>query len=129
MRSYLLITQVPSAVLFFYLGVIRIITPYDELASNHEWVRCCAPQVVTLIGVIELTSALGLLLYPLTHRYVEVTIISTFGLAILMLGAATVQLRLGVLWVALYDIILMAHFLILTRGCIREARVSEAERC
>ena len=128
MRSYLLITQVPSAVLFFYLGVIRIITPYDELASYHEWVSCCAPQVVKLIGVIELMSALGLLLYPLTHRYVEITIISTFGLAILMLGAATVQLRLGDLWVALYDIILMAHFLILTRSCIREARVSEAER-
>ena len=128
MRSYLLITQVPSAVLFFYLGVIRIITPYDELASNHEWVRCCSPQVVTLIGAIELTSALGLLLYPLTRRYVEVTIISAFGLAILMLGAATVQLRLGDLWVALYDMILMTHFLLLTGVRIRELRMNEAER-
>lgn len=88
------ILQFLLAFAFVAAGVTKLVTPTVKLRRRMAWVESFNPLLIKLIGALELLGGLGLFLPPIVAFVPTVfTLLSAFGLAVMMLGAIVVHLR------------------------------------
>ena len=93
MNIVLWIVQVLLALVFLLAGIMKATQPIDRLAARMGWVRDFGPQIVRLIGVLEILGAVGLLLPALTGIWPWLTPLAAVGLVLTMIGAMLTHAR------------------------------------
>lgn len=93
MNVLLWIVQGLLAAMFLIAGITKATQPRDKLAAQLPWVNDFSTPVVRLIGIAELTGALGLILPAATGIATVLTPLAATGLAVIMLGAIGVHAR------------------------------------
>ncbi len=79
---------------FVAAGVTKLVTPTVKLRQRMAWAETFNPWLIKLIGALELLGGLGLFLPPIVAFVPTVfTLLSAFGLAVMMIGAIVVHLR------------------------------------
>jgi len=79
---------------FVAAGVTKLVTPTVKLRRRMAWAETFNPWLIKLIGALELLGGLGLFLPPIVAFVPTVfTLLSAFGLAVMMIGAIVVHLR------------------------------------
>ncbi|MFH1811259.1 MAG: DoxX family protein [Pseudomonadota bacterium] len=89
------IVQGLLAVAFGFAGVMKLTTPYDQLAQNMAWAVVVPEALVRFIGLSELAGALGLVLPGLTRIKTGLTALAALGLTSVMVLAAAFHVYLG----------------------------------
>jgi hypothetical protein len=76
-------------------AMMKLTQPWDTLAASQAWVKLFSPEVVKLIGAVELLGAIGLIVPSVTRILPVLTPIAAGGLVLTMLGAGATHLRVG----------------------------------
>jgi MYXO-CTERM domain-containing protein len=88
--------QVLLALAFGAAGVMKLVTPVDQLAaSGMAWTTALPPIAVTLIGVAEVLGAVGLILPAATRIRPELTPVAAAALGIMQVLAAVFHVARG----------------------------------
>lgn len=87
MSIVLWILQILLAVVFLLAGAVKAFQSYDTLASRMPWVEDYSPNMVRVIGGLEILGALGLLLPGLLGFLPILTPLAAVGLAVIMVLA------------------------------------------
>ena len=96
MNIVLWIVQILLALAFLMAGTLKATQPIDKLAARMKWVNSLTPpQLVRLIGVLELLGAIGLILPAVTGIWSWLTPVAATGLVLTMIGAMIVHARRG----------------------------------
>ncbi|MFN8620279.1 MAG: DoxX family protein [Chloroflexota bacterium] len=86
------ILQVILALMFLLAGVMHA-TKRSAPPKGMEWLQAIPAPQVTLIAVLEILGAIGLVVPAATGILPILTPLAALGLALLMLGAAIFHLR------------------------------------
>jgi uncharacterized membrane protein YphA (DoxX/SURF4 family) len=118
MKYALWIIQVLLAFAFIAAGTLKIITPFEEYVAMQPWAAAfsSAPWLITIIGILEVAGALGLILPAATRIMPILTPIAGAGLALTMVGAAILHLTRGEFGNLIPNIILMALAIFIAYG-------------
>jgi uncharacterized membrane protein YphA (DoxX/SURF4 family) len=92
MNIALWIIQVLLAVLFLFAGVMKFVMPIEEMTKQMPGIPGLFLQ---FIGVCEILGGLGLVLPGLLRIKGWLTPLAAAGLAIIMIGATAISLRIG----------------------------------
>lgn len=95
MLVFLWVAEIVMALLYFGLGVMRLVQPYPKLVRVLRWPADFPAWAVKLIGVAEILGAVGLLLPAATDVAPVLTPIAASALAVMMALAIAVHLRRG----------------------------------
>lgn len=87
MSKGLWIVQILLALAFLGAGMMKIVTPYEELGTQMAWVLDVSPTLVLFIGIAEVAGALGLILPAATRILPWLTPLAAALLALNMLFA------------------------------------------
>ncbi|MFN8679273.1 MAG: DoxX family protein [Thermomicrobiales bacterium] len=98
------IAQVLLAVFFLFVGVSKVITPVEVLATLFP----LPAAFIRFIGVCEVLGALGLVLPLALKIRPELTSLAAAGLTIIMIGATVVDFAFGYGAVSLMPLVLGA---------------------
>ncbi|MEI7631084.1 MAG: DoxX family protein [Actinomycetes bacterium] len=113
------ILQFLLAFAFVAAGVTKLVTPTVKLRRRMAWAETFSPWSTKLIGALELLGGLGLFLPPIVPFVPSVlTLLSAFGLAVMMLGAIVVHLRRKEAREGLPALILLLFLILLIFGLI-----------
>jgi uncharacterized membrane protein YphA (DoxX/SURF4 family) len=93
MNNVLWILQILLALAFTMTGLAKLTQPKEKLATMMGWVNDFPPNIIKVIGLLELLGAIGLILPALTNILPSLTILAAAGLVVTMLGAAATHLR------------------------------------
>ena len=108
MNYALWIVQVLLALMFLFVGGMKLVLPLDKLTGPVE-----LPGWFTLfIGVAEVLGAIGLILPSLLRIKPWLTPLAAVGLVLIMIGAIAVTLAGGMAGAALFSLVvgLLAAF-------------------
>lgn len=94
MNTALWVLQGLLALAFFAAGVLKLVTPKDKLAEKMAWVKSSSAQKVKLIGLAELSGAIGLVAPRALGILPVLTPIAALCLVVIMVGAAATHLQL-----------------------------------
>lgn len=94
MNIVLWVVQILLALAFLMAGSMKASQPIEKLRKNMAWTAHTSPGTVRLVGTLELLGALGLILPAITHILPWLTPIAAIGLALTMIGAAILHIRL-----------------------------------
>jgi uncharacterized membrane protein YphA (DoxX/SURF4 family) len=95
MNVALWIIQVLLALLFLFAGAMKFIMPVEEMTKQMP--VAVSGLFLHFIGVCEILGGLGLILPMLLRVKPWLTPIAAIGLVIIILGAVTFSLQLGVM--------------------------------
>ncbi len=95
MRIALWIVQVLVALAVLGAGLMKITTPYPDLAQAMAWAAASPAWLVKFIGVAEVAGALGLILPAATRIKPVLTPIAASLLVVVFVLAAGTHLALG----------------------------------
>lgn len=95
MNVVLWILQSLLALAFLASGLTKLSRPQEQLKDRMEWVTHTTATNVKLIGAAEALGGIGLIVPAATKIAPILTPIAATGLAIIMLGAVIVHVRLG----------------------------------
>ena len=87
--------QVLLGVFFAFVGSIKIITPYAELATQMAWVNDVPMFVPKLAGISEIAGAIGLILPAALRIKPLLTPLAAVGLVFVMLPATILHVSRG----------------------------------
>jgi uncharacterized membrane protein YphA (DoxX/SURF4 family) len=106
------------ALVFLVAGSNKLFIPYAKLskAPGAGWVNDFSPAFVKLLGAIEIVGAVGLILPGLVGTVPVLVPIAAVGLALIMVGAATVSFRRREPRHALLNIVYLALAVLLAVG-------------
>ena len=76
-------------------GVMKVITPYEELVTQMTWAKGVAPPMVVLIGILEVLGVIGMNLPYIIKKYKQLVPVAAGGLALTMLGAVATHILIG----------------------------------
>jgi uncharacterized membrane protein YphA (DoxX/SURF4 family) len=93
MNTALWIVQGLLAALFFAAGAFKV-TQYDKANKAMSWVRHVPRGFVTLVGVLEVLAAIGLVVPWATGVMPWLTPLAALGLVLTMIGAIFTHIRL-----------------------------------
>jgi uncharacterized membrane protein YphA (DoxX/SURF4 family) len=93
MNNVLWILQILLALAFTMTGLAKLTQPKEKLATMMGWVNDFQPNIIKVIGLLELLGAIGLILPGLTNTLPVLTALAAAGLGLTMLGAAATHLR------------------------------------
>jgi putative oxidoreductase len=93
MDVILWIVQILLALLFGMAGFMKLTQPYEKLQGMMKWVESVPPTGVKVIGFLELTGAIGLLLPSLLRILPVLTPLAAGGLVLTMLGAMALHVQ------------------------------------
>jgi uncharacterized membrane protein YphA (DoxX/SURF4 family) len=102
--------QVLLAILFVFAGVMKLITPVEEMLAQMP---VPLPGVfLQFIGVVEVLGGLGLVLPGLLRIRPGLTPLAAAGLVVIMIGAVVITLGTGEVMLALIPLVvgLLAAF-------------------
>lgn len=89
------VVQVLLALSFLGAGLMKELTPIDQLAQKMAWVSATPAALVRFIGIAEIAGALGLILPALTRIKPFLTGLAGVGLATVMVLALGMHLSRG----------------------------------
>ncbi len=90
------VLQVLLALLFIFAGVMKLVTPYEEMAKQMAANGPVFSKAFLLfIGVAELLGGLGLILPSALRIKPGLAPLAAAGLVIIMIGATVTSLKLG----------------------------------
>jgi putative oxidoreductase len=92
--------QALLAVVFTAAALAKLAQPYETLAASQAWVRLFSPETVMVIGIVELSAAIGVVLPAATRILPGLTPLAAAGLVLLMLGAGATHISIGELPIA-----------------------------
>jgi DoxX-like family len=92
MNRALCVIQWLLAAIFLFAGGAKLILPVEEMTRQLP----LSGAFLRFIGVAEVLGAAGLVLPGLLHIRPRLTPLAAGGLAVIMIGATTVTLKLGV---------------------------------
>lgn len=96
MNIALWIVQILLALAFVMAGTIKATQPVDRLSDRMKWVNALRPpQIVHLIGILEVLGAVGLILPAVTGIWPWLTPVAAIGLVLTMIGAMILHTRRG----------------------------------
>jgi uncharacterized membrane protein YphA (DoxX/SURF4 family) len=95
MNIVLWVVQILLALGFAMAGAMKVSQPIEKLAQRMGWVNDFAPQVVRLIGALEILGAIGLILPAITGIWSWLTPVAAVGLVLTMVGAMITHVRRG----------------------------------
>src|ERR1700761_9623834 len=94
MNQALWIVAIFLAASFTGSGLMKLLVPKDKLVSSGQgWAQDYTPTNIRLIGLVELLGAVGLIVPAVTHIAPILVPLTAVGLALVMVGAATVHGR------------------------------------
>jgi hypothetical protein len=76
-------------------GLLRLATPYATFVKLpfQSWATEFTPKQVKLIGILEVSAAVGIILPLLLQSMTMLTTVAAVGLALVMAGAMATHLR------------------------------------
>jgi hypothetical protein len=80
------VAQISLAAMFLMAGIMKSITPIEELGKNMTWVQEM-PALIRFIGVSEVLGALGLVLPSLLKIQPKLTAVAAIGIGVIMVLA------------------------------------------
>lgn len=89
------VAQVLLAIGFGMAGVMKLATPYAELAQKMAWAQHTPEALVKFIGVVELAGALGVILPAATRIKPVLTPLAAAGMVVIMVLAIGLHVSLG----------------------------------
>ncbi len=95
LRAALWIVQILLAVAFAMSGLMKLMQPIADLASQMGWVASVPAALVRFIGAAELAGAAGLILPALTRIQPRLTALAALGLVVVMVLASVVHATRG----------------------------------
>jgi len=96
MNIALWIVQILLALAFVMAGTMKATQPAEKLAGRMKWVNSLRPpQLVRLIGTLEVLGAIGLILPAVTGILPWLTPVAAIGLVLQMIGAMILHTRRG----------------------------------
>jgi uncharacterized membrane protein YphA (DoxX/SURF4 family) len=116
MGIVLWVLQVLLALAFLAAGVMKASQPINNLKKNMTWVESTPVWGVRTIGILEILGGLGLILPAVTHILTWLTPVAAIGLALTMIGAIILHVRLNETNRVVAPIILLLLALIIVYG-------------
>jgi uncharacterized membrane protein YphA (DoxX/SURF4 family) len=116
MGIVLWVLQVLLALAFLGSGIMKVSQPISNLQKNMAWVGSTPVWGVRTIGILEILGALGLILPAVTHILTWLTPVAAIGLALTMIGAIILHIRLKETNVVVAPLILLILALIIVYG-------------
>ncbi len=110
------IVQILLALAFAMAGFMKASQPIEKLKQRMSWVDHVTPNIVRLVGILEILGALGLILPVATNILPWLTPIAALGLVLTMVGAIIVHLRLKEAKVVIAPLILLLLALFIALG-------------
>lgn len=95
LRIGLWVVQGLLAFAFLGAGLMKLATPYEQLAASQAWARATPTLLVKIIGVCELAGALGVMLPAATRIKPGLTPLAALGFVVLMVLAAGLHVSIG----------------------------------
>jgi uncharacterized membrane protein YphA (DoxX/SURF4 family) len=92
MKTTIWIASVAAALVFTAMGLMKLLTPADDLASMSQGVPV---ELLRVAGLAEFLGGLGLILPAATRIAPKLTPIAAAGLALTMAGAAVTNIIIG----------------------------------
>lgn len=89
------IVQALLALAFGMAGLMKLATPYAELAAQQAWARHTPEMLVKGIGVVELAGAIGLVLPAATRIQPILTPLAAAGFVVVMVLAGALHASIG----------------------------------
>lgn len=90
------VLQIFLALVFLLSGALKVTQPIERLAGLMKYVTAIKPpQLVRLIGILEVLAAIGLILPAITGILPWLTPVAAIGLVLTMIGAMMLHVRLG----------------------------------
>lgn len=89
------------AILFLLLGLMKLVTPLDELVAQ----MAVPGPLIRFIGMAEVLGAFGLILPGLFRRWTFLTPLSAAGLAVVTISATILHLMRGETMMALFPLV------------------------
>lgn len=93
MDTVIKVIQVLLALVFAGVGLGKLTQPYTKLATQMAWVNDFKPEIIRLIGVLEVCAAVGIIVPLLLPSLTMLTPLAGVGLALVMSGAMVTHLR------------------------------------
>ena len=95
MDTVISVVQIVLALGFAVTGLLKLTQPYAKLVKlpGAAWVNDFSPEIIRLIGVLEVCAAVGMIVPLLLHSLTMLTPLAGVGLALLMSGAMATHLR------------------------------------
>ena len=118
MKAKKIITGVAQGLLSTLLiaGIMKVITPYEELIAQMPWAEDLSPTIVMLIGVLEVLGVIGMNLPFILKKYMKLVPIAAGGLALTMLVAVLTHLLRGESFIVPLVIFAIASFVTYSRA-------------
>ena len=91
MNTVLWIVQVLLAAEFLFSGVMKFVTPVEEMTKQ----MALPGWFLHFIGAAEVLGGLGLVLPGLLHTNTGLTPLAAAGLVVIMIGACVITLMIG----------------------------------
>lgn len=97
MKVVIWILHVLLTIAFLMVGVMKLITPYDQLIVTEGtfWAEDFSAMQVQIISVLELLGALGLILPLLLKKMKKLVPIAAFSLGAVMVGGIITHIGRG----------------------------------
>jgi uncharacterized membrane protein YphA (DoxX/SURF4 family) len=93
MNTVIWIAQILLALAFLMAGSAKLFLPREKLAERMGFVNDFSPNIVKLIGLVEVLGAIGVVLPALTNILPILTPLAALGLALTMIGALATHFR------------------------------------
>jgi putative oxidoreductase len=119
MNMALWMLQGVVAIGFLIAGMTKAFMPVEALAANMAWVDTVPAWLVRLIGIAEITGAVGLIVPAATRIKPVLTPIAAGGLAILLAMATGLHIARGELPNIGVTVVLLALLVALMWGRLR----------
>ena len=87
--------QVALAAVFAWAAYLKLATPHAEYAQTAPWAALAPEALVTIVGILELAGALGVIAPAATRILPALTPLAAAGMALLMVPAIVIQVSLG----------------------------------
>ena len=96
-------------------GLMKIMTPYEEIAAQMTWAQNVSSSIVILIGVLEVLGVVGMNLPYLLKKYKKLIPIAAGGLALTMFGAVLTHMFIGENFIAALLLLAIASYVTYSR--------------
>lgn len=87
------IAQTLLALVFTFTGVYKLITPIADIIAGLPYVNVYPPAVIRVLGGLEVTAAIALIVPRLIRVLPWLTPLAAVGLSLVMIGAMELHLR------------------------------------
>jgi uncharacterized membrane protein YphA (DoxX/SURF4 family) len=100
MGTVITVIQVVLALGFAAGGLLRLTLPYAKYTQlpGQGWANDFKPEHIRLIGVLEVSGGVGLIVPLFLHSLTMLTPLAAVGIALVMSGAMATHLRRSEYW-------------------------------